>query len=85
MKTAAGEGCVLEAEEAAEVKCVCGGVAEGGVVEDDPEAGGVGWSAEGVGEAGEVGVGVRGVVGAWGAVKTVVVEMLRATGSGGRG
>ncbi len=60
------------------MKCVCGGVAEGGVVEDDPEGGG-GWrGAEGVGEPGEVRVGVAGVVGAWGAVKAVIVKMLRA-------
>ena len=67
------------------MKCVCGGVAEGGVVEDDPEADGVGYSAQSLREASEVGVGVRGVIGAWGAVKTVVAEMLRATGRGGRG
>ena len=38
-----------------------------------------------MGEVGEVGVGVRGVVGAWGSVETVVVEMLEAAGSGGGG
>jgi hypothetical protein len=67
------------------VECVCGGVAEGGVVEDDPSDGGGERGFERGGDAGEIGVGVRGVVGAWGSVETVVVEMLRAAGSGGGG
>jgi len=67
------------------VECVCGGVAEGGVVEDDPEVGGRGIGAEGAGDLGEVGVGVVGVVGAWGAVQAIVVELMGAAGCGGGG
>lgn len=34
------------------LECVCGGMAEGGVVEDDPYVGGRSCGAEGIGELG---------------------------------
>ena len=60
-----------------------GGVAEGGVVEDDPGVG-VG-IAEGLGEGGEGFFGVVGVVGSWGAVEAVVVQGFGSAGGGGEG
>ena len=83
-----GVGAILQAassESSSKVKCVRGGVAQGGVVEDDPYVGGAAWRVQGLGEVGEIDVGVGGVVGAWAAVQTVVVKMLCAAGSGGLG